>query len=219
MNPRASMEVQAALGEADAVVSRHHHPGSSYMMRERVEAPMLWQHIPGWIWEDVMAPHPLGDQHHTADLQVFDARAGHGLLSTFVRQLAPWATITALDAGGLMPRSLLHEQSINGIAADIQTLQIARPGFDIILMAEVLQHLPRSLEVLRNMRSALLRPHGRLYLSAPCTETPPQLLPHASWRTEELRDLVTAAGFEVQRWEKAPGAGMGRHHNLTLSAV
>lgn len=114
-----------------------------------------------------------------------------------------------LTGFGYRPDTLdLHDHpwgptTLRGDVSESATWAGSRGTYDLIVMCDVLEHLPRDFEALAHVRAAL-KPHGRFYLSVPFRHDPePAHVRNYSDAT--LRRLLRLAGLEVERAWPRPG--------------
>jgi 2-polyprenyl-3-methyl-5-hydroxy-6-metoxy-1,4-benzoquinol methylase len=108
----------------------------------------------------------VNEFHLRGDL--LDFGSGTGFLTRELKGTKRFATITAAD---LMPRPASLDENIAWIAADLnERLPYDGASFDVIVSAEVIEHLENPRFVAREM-FRLLRPGGALLLTTPNNES------------------------------------------------
>jgi 2-polyprenyl-3-methyl-5-hydroxy-6-metoxy-1,4-benzoquinol methylase len=151
---------------------------------------------------------------------------GHGLLLYFAAQdyrcaaAYGWdvsagsirATNQALEAMGVSEKATLVRQ-------DVFEAFKGQHQFDSIVASEVLEHLEKPLEALKNLHSCLA-PSGRILVNMPANSPSPDHL-YLIREPEETLDLMTAAGFVIIESQLFPMAGYTldqcRKHKLTIN--
>ena len=99
---------------------------------------------------------------------LLDFGAGQGVLTEALLRLGRFDSITAADL--MVPPPDLPTQ-VNWITADLnEPLELPGCAFDVIVAAEVIEHLENPRALAREW-FRLLRPHGRLILSTPNNES------------------------------------------------
>jgi 2-polyprenyl-3-methyl-5-hydroxy-6-metoxy-1,4-benzoquinol methylase len=113
--------------------------------------------------------------------EILDFGAGTGNLTRRLQALNSFTSITAID---LMPRPVEIDESVKWMSWDLNdALDIPAQSFDVIVSAEVIEHLENPRAVAREW-FRLLRPGGTLIFSTPNNE---------SWRS--LLALVLQGHF------------------------
>jgi 2-polyprenyl-3-methyl-5-hydroxy-6-metoxy-1,4-benzoquinol methylase len=113
--------------------------------------------------------------------EILDFGAGTGTLTRRLQALGYFNSITAID---LMPRPIELDESVQWLSWDLNNaLDIPAQSFDVIVSAEVIEHLENPRAVAREW-FRLLRPGGTLIFSTPNNE---------SWRS--LLALVLQGHF------------------------
>lgn len=84
------------------------------------------------------------------------------------------------------------------LVSDLLSIPAPDASFDAVLCTEVLEHVPRPADAVREM-ARLLRPEGRLFLTAPLGSGLHQLPFHyyGGFSPEWYRDLADSAGLEI----------------------
>lgn len=101
---------------------------------------------------------------HLTPLQhalILDAGCGPGIYS---RGLASNNTVIGLDLSGEMTR-LAAQSGLHSVQGNLEALPFARNSFDIVLMAEVLQHFENPQKIVSEI-AAVTRPGGKIILSS-----------------------------------------------------
>ena len=105
---------------------------------------------------------------HSAHGSVLDWGAGQGLLSKRLQNLKQFQSITAAD---IQPRPELIDTNIQWVQADLNNpLNLADETFDVIVSAEVIEHLENPRAIVREW-FRLLKPSGLLMFSTPNNES------------------------------------------------
>jgi SAM-dependent methyltransferase len=119
-------------------------------------------------------------------------------------------------------RTWIEDDRASFQVADATALPFADDSFDVVVMWEVLEHLPRRseprafAEIFR-----VLRPGGRLFLSTPhatpmtqLTDPARWLIGHRHYSIDAVRDLSENAGLSVSRLELRGGPWEIVHMNV-----
>lgn len=172
-------------------------------------------------------------RHKTA--RVLDIGCGYGTLLAFATEVYRSAGY-CMDVNHYIPR-FGEIRGFHFTSGNIQLDPVPKPGsFDVILMTEVLEHFNfEPLPTLRKIHDALA-PNGVFFLTTPDAEEwgrqtkyyakladlPPadpskKFIDDHVWiyNRQELVNLVTEAGFRIDRFAYSPGVGH-RHFNLEL---
>src|SRR5919199_6539749 len=137
------------------------------------------------------------------ELTVLDAGCGTGIVVSQLRRLLPGSRVLGLDVS----RHALAFCRARGhrllAAASVTDLPLPDESVDLIVCADVLQHLPRGGDAAA-LRECLrvLRPGGRLYLRTNTTLGRARTAPGQSYhryRPGELAALAADAGLVVER--------------------
>jgi SAM-dependent methyltransferase len=152
----------------------------------------------------------------------------HNALATAISQCASG---DCLDAGaGRSPYKQLllqHASTVTSVdvedragqtdlIADIQSMpQLADAAFDTILCSQVLEHVPRPWDAMREL-ARVLRPGGALILTVPHL-SPLHELPHDYYRYTEygLRWLCDQCGLQVVQIQSTGGLGCFLTHGIS----
>lgn len=206
-------------------------PHPYYLSQYRAAETDYWQLIPGWLADDVAERRPA---------RCLDIGCAYGTLLTYVKRLSG-CEVEATDFTDVYLSPALQKKysirfALNNIELDPFPWP---PGYDIILLTEVLEHFNfHPTHTLRKIRD-LLTPCGQLYLSTPEAATwgrtykyysalasipPPreilrgQVVDDHVWQftKEELEEVIDAAGLRVVRFDYTRGK-VQRHFNLTLA--
>jgi SAM-dependent methyltransferase len=222
-----SSEVSEALLAVQADIVQADMPGGFYDKAYRHAEPFYWWKIPGWMEKDAA--------RHRVD-RILDVGCGYGTLLAVAARIYR-ARGYCLDVTPYLLSPVAFKWNLQSSQANIELTPIPWKGsFDVIIMTEVLEHLNfQPVPTLKKLRDALA-PAGRLFLSTPdakewgrtqkyykrLEDIPPPALgkipidDHIWQYTErELRQVLKEAGFMVERWDYAPGAGP-RHFNVVL---
>lgn len=99
------------------------------------------------------------------DNRLLELGCGEGCMLVNARQLGKASEIVGID---IIPRCPTHDQLDFYLQGDLDTLAISYPGgyFDVVICADVLEHLVDPWTVLQRL-AALLRPGGMLIASIP----------------------------------------------------
>lgn len=142
------------------------------------------------------------------DVRILDAGCGTGGALTWVSRLAPSATVVGIDYS---PFALAYCRRQGRCLAQASVTDLPFPGdaFDVIICADVIQHLPRNGSDGTALREfhRVLRPGGGLFLRTNVRLGRPEEAPPSpaadpdyhqySWR--EVAGVLAAAGFLVDR--------------------
>lgn len=135
----------------------HPHLGGIYAHRFDAEATSA----KNGVWHEVAA---FLQRWVPVDGAVLDVACDEGYFIRNVRARERWAC-DARDVGGSLP------PDVQFVTVDARELAAAVPTdhFDVVFMSNYLEHLPSSLDVMRQMHEAsrVLRPGGRLIVLQP----------------------------------------------------
>jgi len=99
---------------------------------------------------------------------ILDFGAGTGYLTRQLQALGRFTSLTAID---MMPRPVSIDESVNWLSWDLnEAIDIPDRTFDVIVSAEVIEHLENPRAVAREW-FRLLRPGGTLIFSTPNNES------------------------------------------------
>jgi SAM-dependent methyltransferase len=217
------------LEEAQAEVAAL-KPHPHYLSQYRAAETNYWQLIPDWIADDVAERRPA---------RCLDIGCAYGTLLTYIKRLSGCAVdatdFTDIYLSPALQRKYSIRFAVNNIELDPFPWP---PGYDIILLTEVLEHFNfQPTPTLKKIRHLLL-PWGRLYLSTPDAATWGRTYKYYSdlasipqpreslrgrvvddhlWQftKEELEEVIDAAELRVIRFDYTSGR-VQRHFNLTL---
>ncbi len=212
---------------------------SGHLLRDR-----RFRRLPVWtiplrlpVDEVVCSPrwvvHPFDDYFgHTREellgmlpeppRKVLDIGCGEGRFGALLKERYG-AQVTGVERDGLAAEKARGrlDRVISGDAEELGRLEL-EGGFDLICLNDLLEHIPRPLELLVSLRS-MAAPEGRLLLSVPHVGHGELLLEllrnrwdyvpagvlcydHLRFFTREsLEELLAAAGWEMERIEPIPG--------------
>lgn len=199
-----------------------------YLNQYRGQETSFWLNIPRWIWEN-RASFRVG--------RSLDIGCAYGTLALFCRRTFECETY-CLDM--MTSREIETLTKKNGMSFVVSNIELDRfpwdLRFDLMTFTEVLEHLNfNPLPTLRKIREHL-DDAGRLYLSTPDAAQWGRIKGcPSSWRDlpypekgqpltgghiyqyskDELFQLVDESGFEVDKFDYAPGAG-AQHLNVCL---
>jgi SAM-dependent methyltransferase len=143
------------------------------------ESPINRSHIAAFVAEAARSLPP--------GAQVLDAGAG---VAPY-RALFAHVRYTTADWG----ESMHPEALASDVVAPLDALPLADGAFDAVLATEVLEHVPDSVKVLRELHRVLV-PGGRLWLTTPFVwELHEEPHDHARYTPFGLRELLRRAGF------------------------
>lgn len=197
--------------------------------REAFEERLRSQGIPstratGWscsfYWEFKEQLHQLmsGCQPCGDHLRALDIGCGHGEdLAYFLERSIPLVCGADLSFNQLKlaRRQLPAERPVGWLQADASTLPLRSDAFDVILLSEVLEHVPDPQAVVHEARR-VLRPGGVFYLTTPNrwsyfhvlgSVVPPKL---RAWLAARLRGRQ----LDIEAQDLAPHADMHEHEHL-----
>ena len=220
-SPKVSAEILAA----QQAIVRADMPGGFYEKAYRHAEPFYWWQIPPWMEQDAT---------HRRVRRILDIGCGYGTLLSVATAIYG-SNGYCMDVTPYLLPPVAARKSLQFSRGNIELDPIPwAGGFDVIIMTEVLEHFNfQPVPTLRKIREALA-PDGLLFLSTPDAQDwgrteqyyrPLQDIPMPSagaaivddhiWQysEEELRRVLKAAGFEVVRWDHAPGSGL-RHFNV-----
>jgi SAM-dependent methyltransferase len=125
-----------------------------------------------------------------ADVMVLDAGAGD---SPYRKHFAH----TRYSAADVCLRIEAHRFSDVSYVCDLVSIPVTDACYDVVLCTQVLEHVPRPLDVLREFYR-VLKPGGRLWLSAPLS-FPEHEIPYDFFRYTQfgLRFLFEQADFQI----------------------
>ena len=131
------------------------------------------------------------------DERLLELGCGAGALTKQLARLLPGGRITAVDISeywtGVARWRLRRRRQVIVLTGDVRTLDLAPETFDAVLIHFVLHDIPASerSDVLATL-ARLLVPGGTLFLREPTR-------PSYGMPTEEIRELLSDAGFEEVR--------------------
>jgi 2-polyprenyl-3-methyl-5-hydroxy-6-metoxy-1,4-benzoquinol methylase len=161
-----------------------------------------------------------------ADYSLLEIGPGHGLLFS---RAATDPRAGSLVGWDLSPASIaesqeaLHrlgvERPIQLEVRDLFESGYSGPGFDAIVLSEVLEHLEQPGRALESIR-ALMRPPARMYINVPINSPAPDHL-FLLRSPEEAVSFVQQYGFQIERTGFFPATNYSleaaRKHALTVS--
>jgi 2-polyprenyl-3-methyl-5-hydroxy-6-metoxy-1,4-benzoquinol methylase len=136
-------------------------------------------------------------------LAVLDVGAGDGYFArSLAAELAPGSRITCLDphyADEIGPAPAGPDAPATSVSF---TRSRPQGKFDVLLMMDVLEHVPDDLELLSNLTGQLLVPGGHALITVPAwpslySRHDLQLRHYRRYRQTQLRKLVGAAGLRM----------------------
>jgi SAM-dependent methyltransferase len=141
--------------------------------------------------------------------RVLDAGAG----DSPYREHFAHATYEAADVCVRDARSYPHVSFV----CDLRSIPIPDARYDLVLCTQVLEHVPRPLEVLAELRR-VLKPGGSLWASAPFSFEEHEV-PYDFFRYTRFgwRELLSRAGLEAERIEWLQGYYGTLAHQLNLA--
>ena len=153
---------------------------------------------------------------------------GHGLLIYFAAKDPNVGTVRGWDVS---PESVAAtrralqtvgvENSVELVCQDLFDAHAENGSFDSIVVSEVLEHLEEPLRALKSLKQ-LLRPGGRIWVNMPVNSPAPDHL-YLLRTPEEMLDLMTEAGFEIEQHKFFPMTGVtmerARRHELTINVA
>ncbi len=135
---------------------------------------------------------------------------GHGLLLFLAKnsavQLTGWdISLTSIERTKFMLTKLGVTSAVSLQARDLFSTPKNSEHFDRIVISEVLEHLEQPSEALLALRS-MMKPGARIYINVPVNS--PTIDHIFLFRTpEEVIELVTQAGFDIEAVHFAPATG------------
>jgi SAM-dependent methyltransferase len=219
-------ETDPALKAIQAEISAEDGPEGYYTKTYRPSETLFWSNLPGWMRADAAS--------HQAK-RILDIGCGYGTLLAFAAEVYH-AEPYCMDVIHYMPKFSEHRR-IRFSSGNIQLDPIPAPGsFDVILMTEVLEHFNfQPLPTMKKIHDALA-PGGVFFLTTPdaaewgrntkyysnlkdlpAADRNSKFIDDHIWvyDRKELTQLVTEAGFTVEKFAYSPGVGH-RHFNLLL---
>jgi SAM-dependent methyltransferase len=100
----------------------------------------------------------------------------------------------------------------------LEAIPVADDKYNLVLLSQVLEHLPEPLQVLRELHR-VLKPGGALWLTAPLYYREHEQ-PYDFYRYTRfgLGHLLTNAGFTIERLEELEGYSATVSHQMALAA-
>ncbi len=137
---------------------------------------------------------------------------GHGLFAYFARSDSRSDLVTCWDVSSsslAATREALKKlklvEPVALVQKDVLDASSTQASFDSAIASEVLEHLERPDEALRNIHRAL-RPGGILFLNVPINSPAPDHI--FLWRTpNEVTELVVSTGFSIKEHHLLPMTG------------
>ena len=140
--------------------------------------------------------------NHHAPKNVLDIGASSGLLlDTFRQEFG--AGVTGIEPGNAY-RAAAEKRDIQMFSSLENLLETNHNTFDLVTMMHVLEHLPKPVETLREIRQSLLASNGALLLEVPNFYAHDSFeLAHLSCFTpHSLEEILRLAGYEIQAFRK-----------------
>lgn len=142
----------------------------------------------------------------TQDFDYLEIGPGHGLGIAFAAEATKCRSLEAWDVSETSieeTRNALHrlgvQKPVRLELTNIFTTQLPQRKFDLVVIAEVLEHLEepqRALEILHNV----INDTGRLFITVPLNSPAPDHI-YLLRSPEEVTALVQAAGFSIDSME------------------
>jgi SAM-dependent methyltransferase len=185
-----------------------------------------WAHLARWIHQDAAA---------RGIRRCLDVGSGYGTLSLFTHLVSGCQNYVVDFIPEYMSPALVARRGFEFRICNVELEPLPFEGpFDAVLFSEVLEHLNfHPVPTLKKL-AAVLGPGGRLYLSTPDAGVHGRLANYASYadmplpepgrpivdahvyvyEEYELKDVLSAAGLRIERFEYAPGWAGLRHLNV-----
>jgi len=153
---------------------------------------------------------------------------GHGLLLYFAAKLDQVKSITgwdvsqsSIEATEKALNTLGVTRSISLVRQNILEIPTRKNAFDVVVFSEVLEHLDNPAVALKNTFQ-VMRPGAGIFLNVPVNSPAPDHI--YLWHSpEEVMDLVTSCGFEIERTHFAPATGFSeeqaRRRKVTINTL
>lgn len=143
-------------------------------------------------------------------IKYLDVAPGHGLFAAEVlsKYLSAEATLVDISATSLdVSKELLDcfgvgKSRYNALQGDFLVTEIGSKNFDLITMGEVLEHVEEPLDFLKRA-AELLSKNGRIFMTT-CSNAPAIDHIYHFHNSEEIRDLIRAAGLKIESEESIP---------------
>lgn len=124
--------------------------------------------------------------------RVLDVGAGHG----------PWRALLETN-NSYVALDLTPSDGLDALSS-AQDLPIRSSCVDLVLMTEVLEHLPDPDAALREVERVLV-PNGRVLVTVPFVYGEHDMFDHHRWTEQALRSLLARHGLQVIRFKRKGG--------------
>lgn len=124
---------------------------------------------------------------------------------------------TTYEAADICLRTESHQYAHVNYVCDLTAIPVPDSRYDLVLCTQVLEHVSKPLEVLRELRR-VLKPGGRLWLSTPLFFEEHEA-PHDYFRYTQfgLRHLIEQAGLELIELDWVSGYFGTLAHQLNMA--
>ena len=119
---------------------------------------------------------------------IADIGCSSGFFLAILRELG-FANITGYDISEYAVQ-LAIQKGLNCIACDVLVDGISSRKFDIVLLMDVLEHLPHPDQALLRIRSSILHEKGILFLTAPIYDSLPERITRLLRRMKKLEQAT-----------------------------
>jgi 2-polyprenyl-3-methyl-5-hydroxy-6-metoxy-1,4-benzoquinol methylase len=149
---------------------------------------------------------------------------GHGLLAYFAAVDPRAGEVTGWDVseGSIIRtrmalRTIGVEDRVHLVRQDVFDATDAVPRFHSVVISEVLEHLEDPLRALQSLK-AWMQAGGRIWINMPVNSPAPDHL-YLLRTPEEMLDLISAAGLELEQYRAFPmtGVTLERARKLALT--
>lgn len=147
-----------------------------------------------WLLKEIIKQHPK---------KVLDGGCGDGFYLYLLARLLPETQLVGVDNNSqalVSAKRNLKNLPVKLIKGDLLSVRFSPSSFDLILLSEVLEHLPNDLQTLIRLRQ-LLKPGGTIIISVPHASYPFFWDP-INWFLEKIMRRHIKNGFWAGIWNQ-----------------
>jgi 2-polyprenyl-3-methyl-5-hydroxy-6-metoxy-1,4-benzoquinol methylase len=143
---------------------------------------------------------------------LLDAGCGTGLFSA--RAVQRGASVTSIDVGDRLLARVAAKCESTRVVGRLEALPFADASFDVVLSTEVVEHLPRPIDGIREL-VRVLRPGGRLVVTTPNRAWHAAVRVANALRLRPYEGLEHWVGFaQLRDWTDALGIDVIEHRGF-----